>query len=232
MNEVLGLHNSGVLAATLWTLAAAETPFPVGWWDLAVVVFLIVGFFQGRSRGISNEIVDVIQWTAIIVLGGLLIQPMGAVFAKWTGFALLYSYCIAYILFAMMLATFFSLFKKTVAQKLVEGNVFGRLEYFLGMAAGMYRWLCILVFLMSLVNAEYISEADLKKTIKKTEEEWGHVFFPPLGSIQKSIIKESITGRMVVENAPWLLIPCTAAPTNSEGISDQRKKDLKDAIGK
>ena len=49
----------------------------VGWVDLLVVVLLVVGVLRGRKRGMSEELLDVIKWSLIVLVAGLLYEPGG-----------------------------------------------------------------------------------------------------------------------------------------------------------
>ena len=51
--------------------------FTVGWVDLLVVILLTVGVLRGRKRGMSEELLDVIKWTLIVLVAGLLYEPGG-----------------------------------------------------------------------------------------------------------------------------------------------------------
>ena len=49
----------------------------LSWVDLAVALLLGVGLWRGRKRGLSEELLDIIKWTLIVLVAGLLYEPGG-----------------------------------------------------------------------------------------------------------------------------------------------------------
>ena len=47
-------------------------------------------------------------------------------------------------------------------EKLVTNAVFGNLEYYLGMVAGVVRFACILLFGLALLNAPIVTDKELE----------------------------------------------------------------------
>ena len=45
------------------------TQVEVGWFDLVVAGFLVVGVLHGRRKGMTGELFDVFQWLLIVVVG-------------------------------------------------------------------------------------------------------------------------------------------------------------------
>ena len=131
------------------------------WFDLLVVVMLIVGLVRGRKRGISEEMLDVFQWLIIVVLGGLVYQPFGKMVAEFTHMSLLYGYVTIYVFTAVMVKLVFTAIKRMVGEKLVNGDTFGRMEFTLGMLAGEMRCFCMLVVALALLNAKHYTRVEL-----------------------------------------------------------------------
>ena len=71
------------------------------------VVFLIVGIFRGRKRGISEELLDVAQWVAIVVGAALAYPLLGGLLIKYAYFPPLLGNVFAYIIAALIIVFLF-----------------------------------------------------------------------------------------------------------------------------
>src|SRR5215813_6814790 len=105
--------------------------YMVGWVDLLVVLLLVVGVLRGRKRGMSEELLDVIKWSLIVLVAGLLYEPSGRMFSQMTVFSLLFSYVFAYVFIAIVIFATFALIRNRIGDKLIGSDVFGRSEYYL-----------------------------------------------------------------------------------------------------
>src|SRR5688572_25952298 len=123
--------------------------FQLMWFDLVVLALVAYGIFRGRKRGMSEELLDVFQWLCIVVLGALLYSPLGKTLSHFAGMGLLLSNIIAYAFIAIVIKFAFTSVKRSVGEKLVHSDAFGRFEYYLGMLAGSVRFLCVLIFALS-----------------------------------------------------------------------------------
>ena len=139
------------------------------WFDLLVLSLVAYGVFRGRKRGMSEELLDVLQWLLIVVLGRNVLQPartnpgaqgLGAFSPLFSAHRRLLSSS------PLILKLTFSMIKRNVGEKLVHSDAFGRFEYYLGMLAGSVRCLCILIFALSFLHAKYISDAERAATAK------------------------------------------------------------------
>src|SRR4051812_48068616 len=107
------------------------------------IVFLAVGILRGRKRGISEELLDVIQWIGVIIGAALAYPGIGALLINYAKFPPLLANVMAYIFAAGAIVFLFKNLKRGVGEKLVQGDAFGRFEFYLGMLAGMVRFFCI-----------------------------------------------------------------------------------------
>jgi uncharacterized membrane protein required for colicin V production len=224
----------GFLAAAAVPPAGLPIAPPVGsfgWFDLAVMAMLVAGFFRGRKRGMSVEFMDVLQWLAIIGGGAAIYQPVGSFVALTSGAGKLFSYLISYLLVAIMVKTLCTIFKRSVGDKLVSSEIFGNLEYYLGMAAGMVRYLCMVLFFLALLNARLYTDEEMRAEDLMQKKNFEDIRFPTLGSLQRSVFKGSFTGHFAKQNAPFLLIEGTppAAPLGS--IKQQKDKEFNRSLG-
>ena len=41
--------------------------FQFNWFDIALVIFLVIGAFRGRKRGMSQEVIPLFKWITITI---------------------------------------------------------------------------------------------------------------------------------------------------------------------
>lgn len=167
------------------------------WFDLLLVALLVWGVLRGRKRGMSEELLDVLQWLCIVVVGALIYRPVGKPIGTYTGMGNFYGYVVAYGFFALLIKLAFSSFKRMVGEKLVQSDAFGGFEYYMGMFAGALRCFCILVFSISFLHAIYISDAERAATAKMQEDNFGSISFPTFGSLQYTVFHVSPSGKFI-----------------------------------
>lgn len=194
--------------------------FSVSWVDLLVVVLLLVGIWRGRKRGMSEELLDVIKWAAIVVVAGLLYEPSGRWLATFNVFSLLSCYVCAYLLIALAVFLTVAFVRKHVGAKLVGSDVFGRAEYYLGMAGGAFRYGCIILVGMAFLNARYYSPAEQQAKADYQEQNFGTRMFFTIPELQNSVFDQSLSGRTTHDLLHVLLIKPTAPEDKS--LSEER----------
>jgi uncharacterized membrane protein required for colicin V production len=167
---------------------------PWGWVDFVTAVVLFVGILRGRKRGLSGELLDMLQWIAIAVVAGfyyrVVVRYISGAALMSQGF---YNVC-SYLVIVLSISALFAFFKRRLGEKIVGADLFGRGEYYLGMMAGMVRFACIYFVLVSILHAPYYSEQMLADDAKSQQKNFGDIRFPTLGSIQHAFFKESGTG--------------------------------------
>jgi len=232
-----GTDFAGIRAATIYfyiMFAAAiqkTTPwwqhFAFNWFDVALVFVLAFGFWRGRKRGLTKELLPSLQWLAILLGAGLghvfladwlqhmgLVKPVfGKTFNERTA-ALMTSYL------AIMLVIFivFTLLKRKFNPKLEGSNRFGSSEYYLGIIAGLVRYACMVLVALALLNAPFYTPADIAAA-KAYNNRWyggglnGYSgdFIPSVDEVQVSVFKQSLIGPLIKDNLSMLLINTTAA---------------------
>lgn len=194
---------------------------PVNWFDLLVVIMVIVGIAKGRKHGMSEEMMITLQWLAIIFVGAFLYKPMGQALSASAPVSHLFCYIAMYLTLAAAIKVSFVLFKKAIGGKMVGSSVFGGMEYYLGMVSGAVRFLCILVFAMAILNAPYYTPQALAASMKYTMDNYGSDFFPGVSTVQEQVFKQSLVGSQFKQHAAFLLI----TPTEPESKGLQRRKD-------
>lgn len=183
---------------------------PFNWFDLAVVAILFFGFTRGRKHGMSEEMMYLGQWIAIMFGANYGYQPFGEFLSQNASMSHLIGYVTAYILCVIGIKIFFSLIKRAVGGKLVGSNLFGAAEYYLGMVAGILRFACVIMCALSLLNARYYNQEEVRAMKKYQDDVYGSNFFPGLHDIQSSVFDKSFLGRRVRNNLGMMLIKPTA----------------------
>jgi len=207
-----------------------STALAFNWFDIMALVVLLAGIIQGRKRGISGELLEVLQWLLIVVVSALLYLPLGNSLAGFSHMTLLSSYLIAYFLVAFTIKLIFSMIKKMVGEKLVQADTFGGMEYYLGMLAGALRFISVLVVALAILNAKFISNPERLAEKKMQSDNFGAISFPTLASLQYSIFTESICGKFVRTHLKDQLIRPTPA-TAIVGSQLPSNRDLDEVLG-
>jgi uncharacterized membrane protein required for colicin V production len=202
------------------------------WFDVGALVFIVTGIFVGRKRGMSSELLTVLQWLAIVFVAALACDPFGRMLADISGFSPLFTFVAAYLLTALGIKLVFFFIKRAAGEKLVASDVFGNFEYYLGMTAGAIRFACILVFGLALLNARQVSEKELSSQINSQRESLGSIYFPPFGSVQRYVFDRSFTGRITKEYLSTQLINVDASAGSGvahENIGQKRSREIDEA---
>jgi hypothetical protein len=174
----------------------------------------------------------VIQWLIIVVVAAMFYAPLGKFVSGFTHMSLLLAYITSYVSIAIAIKIIFTFIKRAVGEKIIGSDVFGSLEYYLGTVAGMVRYLCMLIFALAILNAKYISEAELAALAKVQKDNFGSISFPTLGSLQQDVFNKSFTGtaaRRYINNQ--LITPTAYGPdTEREGVARSRERAVDEAI--
>lgn len=206
--------------------------YTLNWFDLLVVVILIVGVIRGRKRGMSEELLDVLQWLVIVVAAALIYLPLGSFLAGYTHMTLYWAFIFSYIGVAIAIKLIFTALKRAVGEKLVHADTFGRMEYYLGMLAGALRWFCVLLVVLALLNARYISREQREANIRMQQENFGSISFPTLSSLQQDIFYRSYSGRFIQRHLKeQLIMPVAAGETKmSDNIYRRRERAVEEVL--
>lgn len=194
---------------------------PVNWFDMVVVITIMVGLNVGRKRGMSEELLVSLQWVAIILAGAFLYKPFGDMLALSSPVSHVFCYVTIYITMAIVTKIAFALVKKGLGGKLLGSDFFGSSEYYLGMMAGSVRYVCMLIAFLALLNAPLYTNAEIAAARAYDNDVYGSSFFPRFSQIQSDVFKESFVGSLIKKHASILLI----ASTKSENVGVARRKD-------
>jgi hypothetical protein len=208
---------------------------PISWVDFVTLLVLCVGFVRGRKRGLSEELLDTLQWITIVVVAALFYRQLGDVMNQRPVLSLISYYLLSYVIIGMVIASIFMFLKKRLGQKLVESDMFGRFEFYGGMAAGSVRWLCMYLALLSLLHGPQYSEEELAERKKRVEYNFGSDFFPSIDKIQAEVFKVSFTGQGAGKYLARLLIDSTSSDVeplrNDRSLAKRRERAVDDAFG-
>lgn len=184
--------------------------FGADWFDLVVVGFLVIGFISGRKRGMSNELLPLFQWLLMVVIPSLYYEIVGKKLMGVIPMPTLLAYLGVYIFLALVIKLAFTIIKRMVGEKLVGSDLFGNWEFYFGMVAGMLRWVCVTIMLISVVGATYLRPEDVEANKQKQIKEYGSTFFPSLGELQRDIVYKSIVGKFARKHLSNQMIEPTA----------------------
>jgi len=209
---------------------------PFGAFDLVTAVVLFMGILRGRKRGLSEELLDTSQWVAIVVAGGLYYRAVSAGIGESALLGGLFCNLGSYVIIALAVKLAFALLKRGIGEKLVGADLFGGLEYYLGMIGGTVRFVCIFLFLLNFLHALYYTPEMLATAKKQQEKDLGETYFPTLGSIQHTVFSESATGWAATSFLRPLLIepvpPSNVDLRDEKSIAKRREHLIDDVMGR
>lgn len=183
--------------------------------DLVVIAILVMGILRGRKHGMSEELMNLIKWLAVVVGCSLIYEPVGRWMAQSSPFSLLASFLFVYAFGAMLILGLFALCKHQLGGKLVGSDLFGRSEYYLGMGSGVVRCGCMLLAVLALLNARYFTPAEVRAMENFQNDVYGANYFPTLHSAQAVVFEKSLAGSWIKGHLGFLLIKPTQ-PENKE----------------
>ena len=195
--------------------------FPINVFDFVLVGVLVAGVLRGRKHGMSEELLGVVNWLAVIVICAVAYEPLGRFFASNSRvFSTLSCYLMAYVAVGLIVLIIFAGIKRGLGGKLLGSDIFGQAEYPLGMASGLVRFACILLAALALLNARLFTPAEVQAREKNQNELYGSNFFPGLHSLQSTVFEHSLTGPFIKEHLSFLLIK----PTQPENKQIKQKE--------
>jgi hypothetical protein len=219
-----------MIAADVQNMALDK--LPVNWFDGVVLGLLILGLFRGRKHGMSKEVLPLLKWLTLVLVSGFFYPMTAQLFTNAAGLGKLASCLLGYLLLAFVIWIVFLLFKRLLGHRTSENNFFGSGEYYLGMAAGMVRFACMLLAVLALLNAPYYSQADIQAHEAYVKRWFGGGlysgnYFPDLQTVQSSVFKNSLTGpclkdylgALMIETAP----PNAAKPQQKSAVVNIQK---------
>jgi len=207
---------------------------PFNWFDFVVVIVLGAGLFRGRQRGMSEELLTVLQWLVIVVGAALFYRPLGTMAASNSEITLFVAYVGAYVLSVLGIKFLFGWLRRMVGEKVVGSDLFGGAEFYLGMLAGSVRFGCVLLVILALLHARETTKEQLAKQAKMQKDNFGDISFPTFGSVQHDIFYGSISGRFTRKHLSDQLIEPTVPGqklVQRESLRSRRERELDEVFG-
>jgi uncharacterized membrane protein required for colicin V production len=205
---------------------------PVNWFDAAVAGMLIMGLFSGRKQGMSKEVLPLLKWVSLVLVSGFFYPMAAQLLVNTASLSKLPSCIFGYLLLAFAIVFVFSIFKRLMVYRMVENNLFGGGEYYLGMLSGMIRLACMLLAALALLNAPYYSASDIKSHDAYVKRWFGGGmyngdYFPSLHTVQEQVFTKSFTGPYIKDYLGSLLIetapPATTKPEKKPAVVNIQK---------
>jgi hypothetical protein len=204
-----------------------STPnLPFNWFDVVVLILLLVGVRSGRKHGMSQEVMFVFTWVTLVILCGIAYEPLGLWLASVAGIGKLLAYVLAYVLTAAFVAMLFVFLNRVIGERLKGSDTFGKAEYYLAMPAGMLRFACIILAFLALLNARFYQSYEIKAMTKFQNDNYGSQFFPTLQSIQSDVLEQSLVGSQAKKHLSFLLIKPTAPVAPGTPTQQVRRKEF------
>ena len=199
---------------------------PFNWFDLAVVLMIVVAYTPGKNNGMSQESLAVLKWVALVVVTAIAYEPLGVWAASTLKIGKLFAFLLSYCLVASVILCAFVFINRTLGEKLKGSDAFGKAEFYLAMPAGMLRFACITLVLLALLNARYYTTAEVKAMNKYQNDNYGSNFFPTLSSVQDDVFTKSFLGKQIKQHMSFLLIKPTApVPTRKGAPATVKRKE-------
>jgi uncharacterized membrane protein required for colicin V production len=205
------------------------------YFDIIALVWLIIGLFRGRKRGLSQELLPTMQWLGIVIVGGMFYWSLSPIVRQYTQISVLWSNISAYLLIALGIHLIYLWFKQMLGAKLVEKDPFGRGEFYLGMIAGVVRFGCMLLVGMSLMNSRVETAAELAQTEKFQKDNFSDIRFPTYGEVQQDVLFKSFTGNLVEVNLKPVLITSVEVPKTQkkpDSMAQKKNQEIDDILAK
>ena len=202
-------------------MSMSLSQLPINLFDLVVLVVLAAGIYRGRKHGMSEELLNLLTWLAILLGCASVYEPGAELIGQFTNmFSQLTCYLIAYLGGAVLIFLLFTGIKRAFSGKLLGSDIFGRTEYYLGMGSGLVRFGCMLLAALALLNSRYFSPTEVRAMEARDIDIYGSDFFPGLHSLQTTVFDRSLTGPWIKENLGFLLIK----PTQPESREFHQKE--------
>jgi uncharacterized membrane protein required for colicin V production len=226
-----------MIAAAVHTTAPWWHSLAFNWFDVTVVLVVLLGLWRGRKHGLSKELLPFFQWVAIVAAAGFGYAGLGdwlmhadlvrSVFGKnFTDRA--WVLASSYLVIALGVFIVFVALRRHFGPKLAGSSAFGDGEYYLGMISGALRTTCMLIVALALLNAPVYTPQEIalhqqtmmdsfglkgaqRGSFKSDDITGDYLPYPP--TIQSAVFKESLLGPFIKANLGMLLINTSRAGT-------------------
>jgi len=224
-------------AAATQAAPAATAPskgFAIAWFDVLVVLVMLVAIRNGRKRGLSEELLPLGQWVAIIAVNALVNGPSARGLANFTKLSLFWSHLVVFVFLGVLVFLAFIWLKSAVGGKLLEADYFGRHEFSLGIVAALVRYGCMLVAALAILNSRlYTPEPVIAIQRERAASDIRIALLPAWSTVQHQVFAESESGKFIRARASFLLItstPYDSLELRASGEGRRRERLVEEAI--
>jgi uncharacterized membrane protein required for colicin V production len=200
---------------------------PVNMFDIVAVAFLAFGISRGRKNGMSVEMMFMFQWLAILFGAMFAYDPVAQFLFDEAPVSRLACNVIAYLSCAIVIRIIAGFLRRIIGGKLLGSSLFGGAEYYLGMGAGLVRFVCILLFALSFLNARLFTDKENQQRYKDQIKWFDSNFFPGLNDMQVTVFQKSFLGSQIKQHLEFVLLK----PTHLDERAVQRAGEWKDPTG-
>lgn len=210
--------------------SVATNGMPVNWFDAAVLVLLVFGLFRGRVNGMTRELGPMLQWLAVVVAAGLTYGLVAGLYANQCGIrGKVATAVLGYLSITTVLFLIFTPINQTLKKRAENGGLFGGSEYYLGMLSGLFRYACIIIFALALLNARSYTAAEIAAKKAYNERWYGGGMYsgnyvPDLHTAQDAVFKESLSGPYIQNFLAILLVQTGPGGASSAGSANGPQK--------
>jgi len=206
----------------------------VAWFDVLVVLLILLAIRSGKKGGISEELLPVGQWVLIVTANAFLNGPLAKQLSSFTKLSLFWSHLVACLFLAVAVFLLFIWIKSLVGGKLLEADYFGRHEYSLGVLGAVTRYLCMLLVALSVLNARHYTQDQILAIRRaRAASDVRIALLPPLSSVQQQVFNESASGKLFRKHANFLLItptPYDSSALRSDSVGRQRERLVEEVL--
>lgn len=188
-----------------WMLFAA-TELRLNMFDAVLVGLVGYGIWRGKEEGMSGEHMGFLQWTLIVLPGGLMAGLLGSLFKGLLGASPYWGQILGFVVWAAMVVGGFSFLASKGKVELADGDTFGRLEYPLGILAGATKNFCILLAVISLLNGRHYTPAQVAASRAAQMKEFGIALIPTPTLLNHSVFQTSFFGPHIRKYPSWAML--------------------------
>ena len=190
------------------------------YFDIVLVVWLIIGLLWGFKRGMTLELVPLSQWMGSVFAGGLLYRAFPARTFTTAPITLSFGPISRLICWSFFPPSdLHSASKETLTQICVGKIVWARRVLRLGMMAGGVRFGCVLLVGFALMNARLASSEEMAKAEKSHQHDLSRALFLHFGAFQQNVVFNSMSGHWVQSNLPSFLIASAPPRPSPQGAT-------------
>jgi len=174
--------------------------------DALLLGLLGYGGYKGKQDGASGTWLSFIQWLCIALPGGLMGGLFGAGLRALFGAGPFWSQIIGYSLWILLVCCVFGYLYSKGKDEAIDGDKFGRLEYPLGVLAGVLKGLFILLTVMSFLNGRVYTSQVIEASRANQIKEFGTTLFPTVPMLHHMAFNTSFSGPRLKTAFGWALL--------------------------